>query len=454
MRSKLLVLSLFLVHSAVAQAPLKSVNPQVMKVVEDVSEERIAAIMKRLEAFGSRNTNYDIDSPDKGIIAARKWIHSEFSSFNPRLQVAFDTHRVLKQGRIVKDLDVVNVIATLPGTSQKDQEIIICAHYDSLNMIRRANSIPGADATDVIATAEAKDAPGVSDNASGVALVMELARLMSQHEWEKTIVFIAFAGEEQGLFGSRGFSKAAKELDRKIVAVFNSDIIGNDFDGEGRRVTDLVNVYSSDPMDSPSRSLARYVRESAERYFPSMKANPVFRNDRFGRGGDHTPFADLGYAAIRFTTPVEHYGFQHSAGDTFEHSSPSYATRVTRINAAAAGSLALAPPAPLTMRTNSKGTVTGPNLARGKGYDAALKWSASPAADLAGYVVTLRSTTAPFWEREIFTGNVTEYTLRGISIDDLVLGVKAVDKDGIESPVSAYNLVPRNFSNPAANPAP
>jgi hypothetical protein len=454
MRSKLLVLSLFLVHIAAAQAPLKSVHPQVMKVVEDVSEERIAAIMKRLEAFGSRNTNYDIDSPDKGIVAARKWIHSEFSSFSPRLQVAFDTHRVTKQGRIVKDLDVVNVVATLPGTSQKDQEIVICAHYDSLNMIRKANATPGGDATDVIATAEAKDAPGVSDNASGVALVMELARLMSQHEWEKTIVFIAFAGEEQGLFGSRGFSKAAKELNRNIVGVFNSDIIGNDYDGEGRRVTDLVNVYSPDPMDSPSRALARYVKDMGERYFPAMKANPVFRNDRFGRGGDHTPFADLGYAAIRFTTPVEHYGFQHSAGDTFEHSSPAYATKVTRLNAAAAGSLALAPATPLTMRSNAKGVVTGPNLARGKGYDAALKWAASAAPDIAGYVVTLRSTTSPMWEREIFVGNVTEYSLKGISIDDIVLGVKAVDKDGLESPVAAYNLIPRNFSNPAANPAP
>ncbi|MCX6610917.1 MAG: M20/M25/M40 family metallo-hydrolase, partial [Acidobacteria bacterium] len=303
------------------------------------------------------------------------------------------------------------------------------------------------DPTDWVATAEAIPAPGVSDNASGVALVLELARLMSQHQWPKTIIFIAFSGEEQGLFGSRAYSKAAKEANRKIDAVFNSDIIGNDYSGDGRRITDLVNVYSADPADSPSRALARYVREMAERYVPAMKANPVFRNDRFGRGGDHTPFHDAGFAAIRFTTPVEHYGYQHSAGDTFEHASPSYATRVTRINAAAVGSLALAPTLPQVMRTNSKGEVTGPNLARGKGYDAALKWTAStPDDEIAGYAITIRSSTSPNWEREIVVGKVTEYTLPGLSIDDIIVGVRSIGKNGVESPVAAYILVPRNFN--------
>ena len=435
----------FLALTLSAQMPPRGIHPQIKNIVDQVSQERIAGIMKKLESFGSRNTNYD-----KGNTAAREWIASEFKSFSPRLAVSFDTHRITKQGRIIKDLDLVNVVAVLPGTSQKDHEIIVCAHYDSLNIIRKRDAVPGTgDTTDWVATAEAPNAPGMSDNASGVSLVMELARLMSQQEWQKTIVFIAFSGEEQGLFGSRAYAQAARESNRNIDAVFNNDIIGNDYAGDDRRITDLVNVYSGDPADSPSRSLARYVREMAERYYPAMKANPVFRNDRFGRGGDHTPFHELGWAAIRFTTPVENYGFQHSADDTFKHASPSYTARVVRVNAAAVSSLALAPAAPQVMRSNGQGTVTGPNLSRGKGYDASLKWvGAQPADDIAGYTVSVRSSTAPYWEREFFAGNVTEYVLPNVSIDDIVIGVRSVGKNGIESPVAAYTLVSRNFNNP------
>ncbi len=435
----------FLALTLSAQVAPKGIHPQVKGIVEQVTAERIAGIMKKLESFGSRNTNYD-----KGNTAAREWIASEFKSFSPRLEVSFDTHHITKQGRIVKDLDLVNVVAVLPGTSQKDHEIIVCAHYDSLNVIRKKDAVPGSgDTTDWVASAEAPNAPGMSDNASGVSLVMELARLMSQQEWQKTIVFIAFSGEEQGLFGSRAYSKAAKEQNRNIDAVFNNDIIGNDYAGDDRRVTDLVNVYSGDPQDSPSRSLARYVREMAERYYPAMKANPVFRGDRFGRGGDHTPFHDLGWAAIRFTTPVENYAYQHSAGDTFEHASPSYAARVVRVNAAAIASLALAPAAPQVMRSNAQGVITGPNLTRGKGYDASLKWTAAqPIDEVAGYFVSVRSTSALYWEREIFVGNITEYVLPNLSIDDIVIGVRSIGKNGIESPVAAYALVSRNFNIP------
>jgi hypothetical protein len=428
-----------------AQAQHKGIHPQVQSIVDGVSEARVSAIMKRLGEFPSRNTNYE-----RGNKASREWIAEQFKSFSPKLEVKFDTHHVAKQGRIVRDLDVVNVVATLPGTTQPDQHIIICAHYDSLNIIRKKDAIPGSgDTTDWVATADATPAPGVSDNASGVALVLELARLMSQHEWQKTVVFIAFSGEEQGLFGSRAYSKDAKEANRSIAGVFNSDIIGNDYAGDGRRITDLINVYSGDPVDSPSRSLARYVSEMASRYYPAMKVNIVFRSDRFGRGGDHTPFHDAGYPAIRFTTPVEHYGFQHSAGDTFEHSSPSYATSVIRVNAAAIGSIALAPLPPTVTRSSSSGSAAGPNLARGKGYDAALKWTAPGfSEDIAGYAVTVRASTAPFWEREVFVGNVTEYVMHNVSIDDIVIGVHAIGKNGIESPVAAYVLVPRNFNAP------
>ncbi|WP_051669488.1 M20/M25/M40 family metallo-hydrolase [Bryobacter aggregatus] len=432
------------------QVSSKGIHPQVKKIIDAVSEERIAKILRKLESFGSRNTNYDLDSPDRGNVAARTWISKEFQSYSPKLQVHFDTHRISKQGRIVKDLDLVNVVAVLPGTTQKEHEILISGHYDSLQIVRKQNVPAGQDAVDWVASAEQAHAPGVSDDASGVALVMELARIMSAYEWPKTLVFVAFAGEEQGLFGSRAYAKDAHEARRKLAGIFNNDIIGNDLSGDGRRITDLVNVYSGDPMDSSSRALARYVREVAERYDPAMKANPVFRGDRFSRGGDHTPFHDLGYPAIRFTTPVENYANQHSATDTFENASPSYTARVTRVNGAAVASLALAPAAPEVMRTNASGVVTGPNLTRGKGYDAAMKWvPASDPDEIAGYSIAVRSTTAPFWEREVYVGKVTEYLMPGLSIDDIVLGVRAIGKNGVESPISAYTLVQRNFNSPA-----
>lgn len=415
---------LLLAASLLAQAPAKSIHPQVKELVEAVDETRIASTMKHLGEFPSRNTNYE-----PGNKAAREWIASQLRSYSPRLDVRFDSHALKRHGRIERDLDVVNVVATLEGTTQKHDHIIICAHYDSLNL----NGVDG------------KPAPGVSDNASGVALVLELARLMSQQDWPKTLVFIAFSGEEQGLYGSRAYAGDMKRIGRSIAGVFNNDIIGNDVAGDGRRVNHIVNVFSADPADSPSRALARYVSEVTGRYYPAMHANAIFRSDRFGRGGDHTPFHDSGFAAIRFTTPVEHYGHQHSGSDTFEHSSPEYTTRVVRVNAAAVASLALAPAAPVVTRGAG-----GPNLGRGNGYDAVLRWTPPfSREEIAGYSVVVRPTTSAFWEREIHVGDVTEFTLPNVSIDDVIIGVRSIGKNGIESPAATYVLVPPNFNTPA-----
>jgi hypothetical protein len=189
------------------------------------------------------------------------------------------------------------------------------------------------------------------------------------------------------------------------------------------------------------------VRECAERYVPGFRSELVFRADRFSRGGDHTPFAANGFAAVRFTTPAENLGAQHTANDTFDKTSPAYTANVARVNGAALASLALAPATPVVVREVTTGANKGrktPNLARGKTlYDAVLRWKdEKPAADLAGYAVVMRSTTAPYWEHQIFVGKVTEYTLPGLSIDDVVLGVKAIDADGNESLVSAYVGLP------------
>jgi hypothetical protein len=430
-------------------------DPVVRKILGEISQERIAATMQKLASFDTRGNFSDPDQKDRGIGAARKWIFDEFRSYGPRLDVSLDPHKVRKQGtRILRDVEVVNVVAVLPGTSQPDRRIIVGAHYDSLNVVRK----PGApdvtpdggepavdDVIDFERSIEAT-APGVTDNAAGTALIMELARVMSQYRFQKTIVFIAFAGEEIGLVGSSLYAVAQKEANARIEAVLNNDVVGVSVAGDGHAESGLVHVFSEDPADSPSRELARYIRETAERYVPGFRAEPVFRQDRFARGGDHSPFNANGFAAVRFTSAAENLGIQHTADDTFDKSSPAYATLVARVNGATLASLALAPSAPETTREILTGSAKGrkvPNIARGKSrYDAILRWKDASGENLAGYAVVMRSSTAPFWEQQIFVGKATEYTLPGLSIDDVVLGVKAIDTSGHESLVSPYIAAP------------
>jgi hypothetical protein len=239
-----------------------------------------------------------------------------------------------------------------------------------------------------------------------------------------------------------------KNGQQTIEALLNNDIIGSDTSGNGASDNRHVLVFSEDPNDSPSRQIARFVRAIAGRYFPEMTVDMIFRHDRFGRGGDHTAFNQEGYPAIRFTTPSENFAHQHSATDTFTNASASYTARVTRINAAAAAALALAPKPPVT-KAASPTSRSGPGLRRGSGYDAVLRWEQpDPEPDLAGFVVVIRSTTVPDWEREIWAGDVHDFTLKNTPIDQLVFGVKAVDADGHESPVSAYVTEPRRTFPP------
>jgi Zn-dependent M28 family amino/carboxypeptidase len=221
---------------------------------------------------------------------------------------------------------------------QPEKRIIVGAHYDSLDIVRKPDAPevtpeggePAAD--DVIDFEKSIEAPapGVTDNAAGTALVLELARVMSQYKFEKTIVFITFAGEEIGLVGSSLYSSKAKEHKDQIEAVLNNDVVGVAVSGDGHAENGLVHVFSEEPADSASRELARYIRETAQRYVPAFKAEPVFRQDRFSRGGDHSPFNANGFAAVRFTSAAENLGIQHSANDTFDKSSPEYATFVAK----------------------------------------------------------------------------------------------------------------------------
>jgi peptidase M28-like protein len=453
--------------------PLQRLDPKIQKIVSEISVDRIAMILKKLESFETRNTLSDPSQPNRGIGAARRWIFDQIRSYSPRLQVSFDTHMIPKGGRVWKDVELRNVVAVLPGKMRQaaDRWIVISGHYDSLNL-----RVPPELRNDPAKAAEML-APGVTDDGSGTACLMECARVLSQYEFDATLVFVAFAGEEQGLIGSRAMARRLKDSSQTIQAVLNNDIIGSEVSGNGVIDNRRVLVFSEEPNDSPSRQIARFVKRIGERYFPEMTVDMIFRYDRFGRGGDHTAFNEEGYAAVRMTTPNEHFANQHTATDTFANTSPAYTTKVTRINAAAAAAMALAPRSPIVSRpapvaaatTGAPGSSptapaaapaastetdevtplrrrpTGPGLSRGGGYDAVLRWEHPDAEpDLAGFIVVVRSTTAPDWEREIWVGNVKEFTLKNTSIDQVVLGVKSVDKEGHESPVSAYVLAPRD----------
>jgi hypothetical protein len=438
--------------------PVQGLDPMIHRIVAEISEERIAGILRKLESFETRNTLSDPTQTNRGIGVARQWIFDQFKSYSSRLEVSFDTHQIPRGGRIWKDIELRNVVALLPGrmAQASNRWILVSGHYDSLNL-----QVPPEMRGQPEKSAELF-APGVSDDASGTACAMECARVFSQYEFDATLVFVAFAGEEQGLVGARAMAKRLKAQQQEIEAVLNNDIIGNETSGNGATDNRRVLLFSEEPNDSPSRQLARFVRSIGQRYYPEMMVDLVFRHDRFGRGGDHTAFNEEGYAGVRFTTASEHFANQHSPTDTFTNSSVSYAANVIRINAVVAAALAQAPRPPITSApaarsargaTNEAARTTGPasaanrrrpGLSRGEGYDAVLRWNhPDPEPDLAGFIVVVRSTTAPDWEREIWAGNVREFTIKNTPIDQLVFGVKAVDRDGHESPVSAYVTQPR-----------
>jgi acetylornithine deacetylase/succinyl-diaminopimelate desuccinylase-like protein len=487
-----------------AQPPAAQLNPAVKKIDDEVSEERIGAIMQKLESFGTRYVGSEKDNPAHGIGGAQNWILSEFKSYSPRLEVSLQKFTVPKSQRVPAETELNNIVAVLPGTIDKDRYVIISGHYDSIALRRTAGQAVRTDDAGPATAADADPlAPGVADDGSGTAATMELARVMSQYQFDKSIVFVTFAAEEIGLNGSRAYAAKAKEDKMQIEAVLNNDIIGSDISGNGRSANNHLRVFSEGPDDSSSRSLARYTKEIAERYMPSMTVDLIFRHDRFGRGGDHSSFVAEGFTAVRLTTASENYANQHTATDTFANASVPYTTRVARMNAAVLATLALAPKPPVVAnpprpaaaggggggaRGGARGDLAtgataasaaggtnpsaaaapagagrggrggrGPGLSRGNGYDAVMRWAMpNPEPDLAGYSILIRDTTSPVWQKEIYVGNVTDYTIPDLSIDDLVIGVRAIDKDGNPSLVSAYEMAPTRLidANPPAQQRP
>ena len=410
-------------------------------MVKEVSAKNIEATIRKLVSFGTRNTLSEQDNPTRGIGAARDWIFAEFQRISAECGGCLDVQKQSfvqpKANRIPEPTTLTNVFAILKGTIDSTRVYVVSGHYDSM----------------CTSPTDAKcDAPGANDDASGTAVSIELARVMSKRKFDATIVFMAVPGEEQGLLGAAYYAEQAKLAKTNIEAMFTNDIVGGVTSYKNSQFRKKVRVFSEGvpsneteqegatrrsvggENDSASRQLARFVKEQSDRYLKSFGAWLIYRRDRYGRGGDHIPFVERGFAAIRFTESDEDYTHQHQNvrtengvfyGDTPEFVDFEYTANVARVNLVALASLANAPAKPKNV-----GIVTG-RLTN----DTDLKWDANSDATIAGYEVVWRDTTAAEWTSGKFVGNVKTYTAKAMSKDNYFFGVRAVDKDGNKSPV-------------------
>ncbi|MDG1529624.1 MAG: M28 family metallopeptidase [Polaribacter sp.] len=422
-------------------------DQKIYDIINAVSADRIKADIKTLTEFGTRNTFSDTISNTRGIGAARRWIKSEFESIskdcNNCISTFYQKDLVTKKGnrRVPHDAWIVNVVAVQKGTKYPNRYIIMSGDIDS-----RASN--GSDFT--------TDAPGANDNASGMAGTIEAARVLSKHKFENSIIYVGLSGEEQGLFGGAGLAKYAKDKGWDIVGVLNNDMIGNitGVDGvidnrtfrifsepvpanETARQRNSRRFYGGE-VDGISRQLARYTHKMTKTYMPEMNPMMIYRLDRFGRGGHHRPFNDLGFAGIRIMEAHENYTQQHQDirvengikyGDTFEHVNFDYAKKLTAVNVITMAGLASAPPSPKNVGI---GGIVQPS--------AKLKWDKVEGAK--GYKIYWRDTTSPTWDNSRYVES-TEFTLEGIVIDNFFFGVAAVGENRHESVVVFPNKIIR-----------
>lgn len=407
-----------------------SSDPEVEAILEEISPERMAAYLRVLTGYDTRHTMSVDLAPDRGIVPAREYILEQFRSFSPRLEASLDCYRIPEQGRIPGEVELCNVMAILPGRSER--RIYVSGHYDTVARRKDTGQFDW--------TRWENSAAGANDDGSGTVLAMELARVFAQSglEFDATLVFIALAGEEEGLVGATLHAQKAARDSLRIDAVFNNDIIGNSIGGNGIVDGRTVRVFSEGPMDSPSRQMARYIRRWAGIYVPGHEVRLVAREDRFGRGGDHTAFNRLGYPGVRFSESRENYARQHEIEDTWDGVDFEYLARNARVNAAAVATVALAPAQP------EVDLGRGPMLGRGEsGYAAHLRWAESDGA--AGYRIVWREAWTPDWQHEIHVGPGTEHVMEAMSIDDYIFGIAAVGPNGHESFVTPYVRPPRRF---------
>lgn len=434
MRPALLLFSILFVISSQAQQ-----DPRLHDIIANVNADRIEADIRQLANFGTRHTMSDTKSDTRGIGAARRWIKSEFETIstacNSCLEVSMQ--RTLVKGdektRIPTDTEVVNVLAIKRGTKYPNRYIVMAGDIDS----RISDPLNFTD-----------DSPGANDNASGMAGVIEAARILSKYDFESSILFVGLSGEEQGLYGGKHLAAKAIEEEWEIVGVLNNDMIGNIEGVDGVVDNRTFRIFSepTSPKDSErqirsrrfyggevdgiSRQLARYVHRMVSEYMPEMNPLLIYRLDRFGRGGHHRPFCDQGFAGIRIMEAHENYTRQHqdlrtedgiNYGDVIKGVNFDYAAKLTAVNAINLAALAWAPPQPAKV---SIGGVVKPSTR--------LKWEKVNGAS--GYKIYWRDTTSPQWQysREL-PNDSTEFTLEGIVIDNFLFGVAAIGVGGQES---------------------
>ncbi len=416
------------------------VDPRIEQILRDVSPERLHEYLSTLTGFQTRHSLSFSDREEFGVLAARRYILETMQGFSTGLEVELDCYRVEPQGRIPEQAELCNVVATLPGRTER--RVFVSGHYDTVARIEAGDPAAGGGGGGFDWSVYDNPAPGANDDGSGTVLTMEAARVLAQSglDFDATLVFVAFVAEEEGLVGASLMASRAEREGWTIDAIFNNDIIGNALGGNGILDSRTLRVFSEDPMDSPSRQLARFIRRHGAAYMPGHEVRLIAREDRFGRGGDHTAFNRRGYAAVRFSESRENYSRQHTAADTLGGVDFEYLARNARVNAAGVASMALAPPAPNVMGPR------GPMLGRGdSGYHADMRWEPSPGAT--GYRVVWREAWTPDWQHEVVTGDVDRFVLEDISIDDYVFGVAAIGPDGHESLVSAYVRPPRARSD-------
>ncbi|MBB2146555.1 M20/M25/M40 family metallo-hydrolase [Pedobacter sp. LMG 31464] len=434
----LLAVILFSENSFAQKTITRDANISTM--VNEVASTNLEQTIKKLVSFQTRHTLSDTLSKTTGIGAARTWIKSEFEKYGAagggRLQVSYDTFTQAADGRrITAPVVLKNVLAVLPGTDPNDKRmLLVSGHYDSR-------------VTDVM---NIKDfAPGANDDASGVAAMMEMCRVMSKQKFNCTLVFVAMVGEEQGLYGATNLAKRAKEEGWNVHLLMNNDIVGNSYGME----TDLkdnksVRVFSEGVSaletpaqaaarqsagtenDGKARQAARYIKEVAERYVDQLEVKLIYRRDRYLRGGDHTPFSQQGFAAVRITEMNEDFNRQHQDvrtengfkyGDLPEYVDYNYLQKVTRMNLSVMANLGLSTQEPENVVVLTSGLTNKTSL----------KWDAPKGKSPAGYYVLMRETTSPFWEQKFFVKE-NAATL-SYSKDNYYFGVQSVDENGHES---------------------
>ncbi len=415
------------------------------RMLQEISADRIEHTVQTLAGFGNRSTISEQNDPQRGIGAARDWIKGEFDKIaatsGGRMTVALDGYDQPPASRIPVTTRITDVVATLHGSQPASaaRTYVISGHYDSRC----------TDVLDIQCLA-----PGADDDASGVATVLELARVMATRQFDATIVFMAVAGEEQGLYGSKHFSDEAKAAGTDIEGMLNNDIVGGTRGDNGISRPNVIRLFaegvptSETPQqastrqsvggenDGPSRQLARYVEEVAEPALHHVDVQIMYRRDRYLRSGDQVSFLQNGYPAVRFTEPDEDYNHEHQNvrvengvqfGDLPQFVDYGYIARVTApVNGLALLNLARAPVAPKNTRI----------ITAQLGNDTELRWNANPEPDVKGYEIVWRNTDESRWTHTIPVGNVTDYTAKGMAPDNFMFGVRAIDTDGYRSPVS------------------